>query len=178
MQINPLNSRTAIFIQRPKSPETINPINQNNLRSANLDSITPQSHYAAVSQLVNSKYLFQLKKQVKKVLKGKQLQEFLSYEYSEEEFDSLPLSLKNLIQFDKSITTAEILQFMEAFDKSHEITFRDYNFDRIKFRALFEALGSLVDVEMQSGPNTYVPLSENFELKKSIRDFFKKWTTK
>ncbi len=66
----------------------------------------------------------------------------------------------------------EILQFMEALDDSHEITFRDYSFDRIKFRALFEALGTLIDVEMQAGPSTFVSLSDSFEIKKKIKEFF------
>jgi hypothetical protein len=137
------------------------------------ETITPQSHYhGPVAQLINSRYLFELQKQVKKILKGRKLKEFLNYDYSEEEFESLPPSLKTLLNFDRNITTAEILQFMEALDDSHEITFRDYSFDRIKFRALFEALGTLIDVEMQAGPSTFVSLSDSFEIKKKIKEFF------
>lgn len=154
-----------------RSVEKINVVQQ--VSNSPVEAITPQSHYhAPVAQLINSRYLFELQRKVKRILKGRKLKEFLNYDYSEEELDSLPISLKNLISFDRTITTAEILQFMEALDDSHEITFRDYSFDRIKFRALFEALGKLIDVEMQAGPSTFVSLSDSFEIKRKIKEFF------
>lgn len=138
-----------------------------------IDTITPQSYqHGNVAQLINSRYLYELRKDIRRVLRGRKLKEMLDYDYTLEEFENLPTSLKNLIVFDKSISTAEVLQFMEAFDKSHEITFKDYSFDRIKFRALFEALGDLIDVEMQAGPSSYIPLSDGFEIKKKITEVF------
>lgn len=172
MQIPPNQINNTSLFTRPlrptNRPEIVSPTKQQNSQA-----ITPQSHYyGAVSQLINSKYLYELKKDVKKVIRGRKLKEILDYNYSLEEFEELPISLRNLVTFDRSISTAEVLQFMEAFDKSHEITFRDYAFDRIKFRALFEALGELLDVEMQAGPSTYVSLSESFEIKKKIKEIF------
>ncbi len=138
-----------------------------------VESITPQSHYyGPVSQLINNRYLYELRKDIRRIIKGRRLKEILAYDYSLEEFENLPTSLRNLIKFDRTISTAEILQFMEAFDLSHEITFRDYSFDRIKFRALFQALGDLLDVEMQAGPTTFVSLSEDFEVKRKIKEIF------
>lgn len=172
MQIPPNKIQKNLFLGRAQQVTRPQAVETHNYRSP-INSMTPQSHhYGAVSQLINSKYLFELRKEVKKVLRGKKLQEVLTQEYTEEEFDNLPQPLKTLITFDRSISTAEVLQFMEAMDQNHEITFRDYNFDRIKFRALFEALGQLVDVEMQAGPSTFVPLSENFEIKKKIKEVF------
>lgn len=172
MQIPSNQINNPGLFSRPITPVT-RPQQVNVVNAQAIQTVTPQSyHYGAVSQLINSKYLYELKKDVKKVMRGRKLKEVLDYDYSEEEFDNLPHSLKNLITFDRSISTAEVLQFMEAFDKSHEITFRDYAFDRIKFRALFEALGELLDVEMQAGPSTYVSLSESFEIKKKIKEIF------
>ena len=139
----------------------------------NIESVTPQSHYyGPVSQLINSRYLHELRKDIRRIIKGRRLKEVLAYDYSLEEFENLPISLRNLIKFDRTISSAEILQFMEAFDLSHEITFRDYSFDRIKFRALFQAFGDLLDVEMQAGPSTFVSLSEDFEVKRKIKEIF------
>lgn len=174
MQIPPRQINNSLFsrpITPASRPNSIAPIQANPTQT--FRPITPQAHhYGAVSQLINSKYLFELKKDIKKVIRGRKLKEILDYDYSEEEFDNLPVSLKNLISFDRTITTAEILQFIESFDKSHEITFRDYAFDRIKFRALYEALGELLDVEMQAGPSTFVSLNDNFEIKKKIKEIF------
>jgi hypothetical protein len=174
VQIPPHQINNSLFsrpITPASRPNIVAPIQTN--QTQNFRPITPQAHhYGAVSQLINSKYLFELKKDIKKVIRGRKLKEILDYDYSEEEFDNLPISLRNLISFDRTITTAEILQFMESFDKSHEITFRDYAFDRIKFRALYEALGELLDVEMQAGPSTFVSLNENFEIKKKIKEIF------
>jgi hypothetical protein len=166
--------RAAIPNRIDRSPELSEISRVNAIASrTQTETITPQSHYhGPVAQLINSRYLFELQKQVKRILKGRKLKEFLNYDYSDEEFESLPPSLKTLLNFDRNITTAEILQFMEALDDSHEITFRDYSFDRIKFRALFEALGTLIDVEMQAGPSTFVSLSDSFEIKKKIKEFF------
>lgn len=160
----------------PRSPflrsvEKIGVVQASNIRTN--ETLTPQTqNHAPVAQLINSRYLFELQRKVKRILKGRKLKEFLNYDYSSEELESLPISLKNLISFDRTITTAEVLQFIEALDDSHEITFRDYSFDRIKFRALFEALGKLIDVEMQAGPSTFVSLSDSFEIKRKIKDFF------
>lgn len=153
---------------------SIQPIsNIRSLTPQSVESVTPQSHYyGPVSQLINSRYLYELRKDIRRIIKGRRLKEILAYDYSLEEFENLPISLRNLIKFDRTISTAEILQFMEAFDLSHEITFRDYSFDRIKFRALFQALGDLLDVEMQAGPSTFVSLSEDFEVKRKIKEIF------
>lgn len=167
------NANRAFFqsLQNAKPTAPVAAVEQS-LRTQN-PVVTPQSHcHGPVSQVINSKYLFELRKDTRKVIRGRKLKGILNHDYSLEEFDELPASLRNLIAFDRTITTAEILQFMEAFDKSHEITFRDYNFDRIKFRALFEALGDLVDVEMQAGPSTFISLDENFEIKKKIKEIF------
>ncbi len=167
------NSNKAFFqsLQQLKPAEPVSFIPAINQSQNPL--MTPQSHYhGPVSQLINSKYLFELRKDTRKVIRGRKLKEILARDYSLEEFDELPASLKNLIAFDRNITSSEILQFMEAFDKSHEITFRDYNFDRIKFRALFEALGELLDVEMQAGPSTFISLDDNFEVKKKVKEIF------
>lgn len=136
--------------------------------------ITPQNHYyGPVSQLINSQYLFQLRNQnVRRLIKGRKLKEILSHDYSLEEYENLPIPLQTLVKFDRTINTAEILQFMETLDSNHEISFRDYAFDRIKFRALFEALGALVDVEMQAGPTTFVSLNDDFEVKRKIKEIF------
>jgi len=153
----------------------VNPVSAvaNNYRGTSFDAITPQSYnYGPVAQLINSRYLFELRKDIRRILKGRKLKEFLDYDYSEAEFDELPVSLRNLIAFDRSISSAEILQFIEEIDHNHEITFRDYNFDRIKFRALFQAIGELVDVEMQAGASTFVSLAESFEIKKKIKEVF------
>jgi hypothetical protein len=154
---------------RAASPITAaQPVQQNKI-----DTVTPQSHYyGPVSQLINSKYLHELRKDIRKVIKGRRLKEILAYDYSLDEYENLPTSLKNLIKFDRTISSAEILQFIESFDLSHEITFRDYAFDRIKFRALFQALGDLLDVEMQAGPSTFVSLGEDFEVKRKIKEIF------
>lgn len=137
------------------------------------EAITPQNYnLGTVSQLVNNKYLFELRKDIRKVLKGRKLAEFLNYEFTEEEFDKLPVSLKNLFIFNEKVSSAEVLQFIENMDHDHEITFRDYAFNRIKFRALFEAMGDLADVEMLAGNSTYVPLSEDFKVKRKVSDIF------
>lgn len=137
------------------------------------EAITPQNYnLGTVSQLVNSKYLFELRKDIKRVLKGRKLTEFLDHEFSEEEFDKLPVSLQNLLVFNRKMSSAEILQFMENMDDNHEITFRDYAFNRIKFRAIFEALGNLIDVEMLAGNSTYVGLSNDFKVKRKVTDIF------
>lgn len=139
----------------------------------NSEAITPQNqNLGAISQLVNSQYLFELKKDIKRVLKGRKLSEFLEHEFTEEEFDALPISLKNLLVFKKNSKSSEVIEFVESLDDRHEITFRDYAFNRIKFRALFEALGSLIDVEMLAGNSTYVPLSEDFKVKRKVSDIF------
>jgi len=137
------------------------------------EAITPQNYnLRTVSQLVNSKYLFELRKDIKRVLKGRKLTEFLDHEFTEEEFDKLPVSLQNLLVFNRKMSSAEILQFMENIDDNHEITFRDYAFNRIKFRAIFEALGNLIDVEMLAGNSTYVGLSNDFKVKRKVTDIF------
>lgn len=159
---------TNHYIRSIEPITSIRPINQ-----ASIQSVTPQTHYyGPVSQLINSRYLYELRKDIRRIIKGRRLKEVLAYDYSLEEFENLPVSLRNLIKFDRTITTAEILQFIEAFDLSHEITFRDYSFDRIKFRALFQALGDLLDVEMQAGPSTFVSLAEDFEVKRKIKEIF------
>jgi hypothetical protein len=136
-------------------------------------AITPQNYnLGAVSQLVNSKYLFELRKDIKRVLKGRKLAEFFDHEFTEEEFDELPKSLQNLLVFNRKISSAEVLEFIENIDDNHQITFRDYAFNRIKFRALFEALGNLIDVEMLAGNSTYVPLSTDFKVKRKVTDIF------
>lgn len=136
-------------------------------------AITPQNYnLGAVSQVVNSKYLFELRKDIKRVLKGRKLTEFLDHEFSEEEFDELPKSLQNLLTFNKKVSSAEVIEFMENMDDNHQITFRDYAFNRIKFRALFEALGELIDVEMLAGNSTYVPLSPDFKVKRKVSGIF------
>ncbi len=146
---------------------------QTRVTQSRIETITPQSHhFGNVAQVVSSQYLYELRKDIRKVLRGKKLKEILEYDYSEEEFEELPVSLQNLITFDRTISSAEILQFMEAFDKSHEITFRDYAFDKMRFLALFEALGTFIDVEMQAGPSSYIALSDNFEIKKKIQEIF------
>lgn len=165
------SSRPVSSLANLKEVEAIR--GQIKVNQSRIETITPQSHhFGNVAQVVSSQYLYELRKDVRKVLRGRKLKEILEYDYSLEEFEELPQSLQNLIAFDRSISSAEILQFMEAFDKSHEITFRDYAFDRIKFRALFEAIGSFVDVEMQAGPNSYIALSDNFEIKRKIKETF------
>lgn len=168
MQIPGNNFNNPVFLRAARPVVGVQPI----IQSA-IETITPQSHYyGPVSQLINSKYLHELRKDIRKVIKGRRLKEILTYDYSLDEYENLPTSLKNLIKFDRTISSAEILQFIEAFDLSHEITFRDYAFDRIKFRALFEALGDLLDVEMQAGPSTFVSLSDDFEVKRKIKEIF------
>lgn len=170
MQINPnsINNK-PLFVT--KSADQVFSLEQ--VAQVEINKITPQGHhYGPVSQLINSRYLYQLRRDIKKVLKGRNLQEFLEHDFSLEEFEELPESLKNLLIFDKKITNSEILQFIENFDNSHEISFKDYNFNRIKFRAIFAALGELLDVEMQAGANTYVPLAEDFVIKKKIKEVF------
>ena len=172
MDISSINTnKSKLFMAngpRTKTIENISPVN-----TQNSQAITPQNYnLGAVSQLVNSKYLFELRKDIKRVLKGRKLAEFLDHEFTEEEFDELPISLQNLLVFKRKITSAEILQFIENIDDNHEITFRDYAFNRIKFRALFEALGDLIDVEMLAGNSTYVPLSEDFKVKRKVSDIF------
>ena len=136
-------------------------------------AITPQNYnLGAVSQLINSRYLYELKKDIKRVLKGRKLSEFLEHDFSEEEFEELPKSLQNLLIFSRKVKTTEIVEFMESIDKSHEITFRDYAFNRIKFKALFAAIGELMDVEMLAGNNTSVPLNEDFKVKRKVSDIF------
>lgn len=165
----PGNNINHVNFLRAVSPITAaQPVQQNKI-----DTVTPQSHYyGPVSQLINSKYLHELRQDIRKVIKGRRLKEILAHDYSLDEYENLPTSLKNLIKFDRTISSAEILQFIESFDLSHEITFRDYAFDRIKFRALFEALGDLLDVEMQAGPSTFVSLSDDFEVKRKIKEIF------
>ena len=142
-------------------------------QATRVETFTPQTVYSEqVAQLINSRYLFELKRSQKKVIRGRKLKELLTREYSFEEFQDLPVSMQNLIKFDKAISSAEVLQFIEELDKSHEIYFRDYSYDSIKFRALFEALGELLDVEMQAGPSTFVPLSEGFEIKRKVKKVF------
>ncbi|MDD9898447.1 MAG: hypothetical protein OXU45_05525 [Candidatus Melainabacteria bacterium] len=168
MQINGPQTQASQFMRAAKPVAGTQPVQQ-----SNIESMTPQSHhYGPVSQLINSKYLHELRKDIRKVIKGRRLKQILAYDYDEDEFDNLPPSLQNLIKFDRTISSAEILQFIESFDLSHEITFRDYAFDRIKFRALFEALGDLLDVEMQAGPTTFVSLSDDFEVKRKVKEIF------
>ncbi len=171
MQIQPDPSRSTFIIRSQQTVSNINAIPQNNQPAP--DMVIPQSHYyGPVSQLINSRYLYELRKDARKVIRGRKLKEILKYDYSLEEFENLPIALRNLVKFDRTITSAEVLQFMEAFDQSHEINFRDYSFDRIKFRALFAALGEFLDVEMQVGPSTFMPLSEEFEIKRKIKEVF------
>lgn len=173
MQIPPHNPiDPSQYIRSTQAIPSTRPVDVN--QAPLVVPFTPQSHYyGPVSQLINSQYLFQLRNQnVRKLIKGRKLKEILSHDYSLEEYENLPIPLQNLIKFDRTISTAEILQFMEAFDSSHEISFRDYAFDRIKFRALFEALGCLIDVEMQAGPTTFVSLSEDFAVKRKIKEIF------
>ncbi len=184
MQIPPHRFNTTSFSRAIKPSETNIAINDRPIASFDINNartLTPNSaNYGLVAQIANSKNLFEANRQkdIKRILKGRKLKELLSHDYSLEEFDELPVSFKNLIKFDRSITSAEILQFIEALDESHEITFRDYAFDRVKFRALFEALGDLLDIEMQAGPTTFVPLSEDFELKRKIKEIFIELKTK
>ncbi len=170
MYIPPTGINPPTYLRSAQPIETIKPVDQQT-NTRNL--ATPQSaYYGPVSQIINNRYLLEIKKDVKQIIKGRRLKEILAYDYSLEEFENLPVSLRNLIKFDRTISSAEILQFMEALDSSHEINFRDYSFDRIKFRALFEALGGLLDVEMQAGPSTFVSLSEDFEVKRKIKEIF------
>lgn len=178
MDINSINTNKSKLFTRSgpvdsnlqaKELSRVEKVNQ--MRESN--AITPQNYnLGAVSQLVNSKYLFELRKDIKRVLKGRKLAEFLDHEFSEEEFDELPRSLQNLLVFNRKVSSAEVLEFIESIDDNHQITFRDYAFNRIKFRALFEAIGELIDVEMLAGNSTYVPLSPDFKVKRKVSDIF------
>ncbi len=160
-------------IDKALASQEIKRVQQINQSIRQNEAITPQNYnLGAVSQLVNSKYLFELRKDIKRILKGRKLSEFLEHEFTEEEFDELPTSLKNLLVFKRKVGSTEIVQFMESSDKSHEITFRDFAFNRIKFRALFEALGELLDVEMLAGDSTYIPLNNDFKVKRKVSDIF------
>ncbi len=72
------------------------------------------------------------------------------------------------------MSSAEVTKFIEFLSAEHQINFKDYKYDASKFRAVFDAKGELVDVEMQAGLNHFTPLSPAFELKKSIVSIFNK----
>lgn len=146
-----------------------------NFNSASLNTTTPaQGYHGAISQMVNNKYLLELRKKTKRTYFGKKLKAILQREYSFDEFRALPESIQNLLIFNKNISSAEITKFMEFVDNSHEITFKEYSFENVKFKAIFAALGDLMEIEMQAGTNTFVPLSENFDLRTKIFDIFNK----
>lgn len=143
-----------------------------NYNSPTLEFIDPSTH-GAIAQLINNHYLDQIKKDTKKVLMGRKLEAFLKRTFSVKEFEELPKPAQNLIRLHRGLSAAEIIRFAEFWDSSHEIIFKEYSHNS-KFKALFEKLGQLHDVQMQAGTNNYVSLSGNFELRKKIESIFTK----
>lgn len=174
MNINISNSiKSKLFSGQLNNKAQIAEAQRINTIAQKTQAITPQNlNLGAVSQVISSQYLFELRKDIKRILKGRKLSSFLEHEFSEEEFDALPKSLQNLLLFNKKINSAEILEFIEDIDENHEINFRDYALNRTKFRAIFESLGKLLDVEMLAGNSTYVPLSDDFKVKRNVINIF------
>jgi hypothetical protein len=170
LKINPFNLANPKPEKLTNSVLNLSPVNFNSVRIATIDPLSSQ--HAHVAQVLNNRYIRELRKETKRIVMGRKLKEFLEAEYTQEEIFKMPPSLRNLLRFSREITTSEIIKFLEYIDASHEITFRDFAFEGMKFRVLFEALGELKDVEMQAGENSYVSLSESFDLKKKIKKVF------
>lgn len=146
-----------------------------NFSSAKLE-YTDLSKHGEISQLVNNQYLFELKKGIKKVLIGRRLENFLNRKYKVSDLEGMPTPRQNLIVFAKEMKNSKVTQFIEFWDESHEIRFKDLNyfFDLVRFRALFGVLGKLFDVQMKTGTNDYVSLSKDFDIRKKIEELFEK----
>jgi hypothetical protein len=172
MEIRAGNIQHSPFIRAGRPVSNTNPVN---LNSSSINTIDPTKHnHGAISQLINYRYQHELRKDTKLILLGRRLREILNYEYSDRELESLPTPVQNLIRFHKSISGTEIIKFLQFIDDSHEIDFRDFSFDTIKFKAIFEALGDLREVEMQAGTGNYVALSDHFEIKEKVKKVFSK----
>lgn len=172
MQVNPLRPINSSSFKLTTLIPNISPTDFNTTRINTIDPTV--SVHGHVAQLINNKFIRETKKNTKRVVMGRKLKEFLEGDYSPEEILKMPISLRNLLRFSHEFSTAEIIKFLEYVDSSHEITFKDFSFDRMKFKVLFEALGELRDVEMQAGENSFVSLSNNFELKEKIFSVFEK----
>lgn len=174
VKISNTHNSALAKLDKAQKVNNINPVNFNN---TNLQTVDLSKH-GPIAQLINNQYQDRRSTGIKRLWLGRKLKIVLERDYSDDEFSRLPESIKNLLRFHKSISTAEIIKFIEFFDKSHEITFKDYNFDHVKFRALFEALGDLESVDMQVGPNNFVALSDSFDLKQKIWSIFSKFKNK
>ncbi len=157
--------------KKARQVKTIQPVQ--NFNSTQLEHLDPAKH-GAISQLINNRYLNEIKKDTKKVLMGRKLEEFLKRTFSVREFNELPKSAQNLIKFHRGMTAAEVLRFAEYWDNSHEIVFREYTSDNAKFKAMFEDFGKLYDVQMQAGLNNYVTVSKEFDIRKKVEMIFAK----
>jgi|GEM_PF-2088946 len=164
--------RQAESLKPAAKPERISPIAAD-FSSTKLEYIDPSKH-GPIAQLINDNYRAQLGKTTRRLLSGKLLREALEREYSYREFQRLPRSVKNLIRFDRNMSSAEVTKFIEFISAEHQINFKDYKYDSGKFRAVFDSKGELVDVEMQAGLNHFVSLSSGFELKAAVINLFKK----
>ena len=128
------------------------------------------------SKVYQSKGLFESrKKNTKVMLLGRRLKEVLNKVMeidSQEDYDELPDGHKLLWKFKKKFSEADILEFLEYLE-SQEITFRHKNYPN-KFKALFKDFSELTDLDMQVGLNSYINLSDSFELKQKLKKIFYK----
>ncbi len=166
--------RSSPAIRKPEinATERLTPISAD-FSSTKLEYVDPSKH-GPIAQLINDTYRAQLGKTTRRLLSGKLLKETLERDYSYAEFQRLPRSVKNLIRFDRNMSSSEVTKFIEFISTEHQINFKDYKYDSGKFRAVFDAKGELVDVEMQAGLNNYISLSAGFELKAAVINLFKK----
>ena len=144
-----------------------------NFSSPKIQTVDPSKH-GSIAQLINDHYWRELKKDTKKVLYGRKLEEFLKKTFSVSEFAQLPKSAQNLIKLNKGLSAADIIRLVEYWDESHEIVFKEYTMEKAKFKAIFNSPGELDDVQMEIGTNNYVSLSEEFDIRKKIEDVFSK----
>ena len=168
--------RSSPAVKKTEAPairrsESVPPVSD--FSSSKLEYIDPSKH-GPIAQLINDNYRAQLGKTTRRLLSGKLLKQTLERDYSYAEFQRLPRSVKNLIRFDRNMSSSEVTKFIEFITAEHQINFKDYKYDSSKFRAVFDASGDLVDVEMQAGLNNYVSLSAGFEIKSAIIGLFKK----
>jgi hypothetical protein len=161
----------APAVKETRRTESIAPVSD--FSSSKLEYIDPSKH-GPIAQLINDNYRAQLGKTTRRLLSGKLLKQTLERDYNYAEFQRLPRSVKNLIRFDRNMSSSEVTKFIEFITAEHQINFKDYKYDANKFRAVFDGDGELVDVEMQAGLNNYISLSSGFELKDAVVKLFKK----
>ncbi len=166
-----IRNTDAPAIKETRRAESVAPIAD--FSSSKLEYVDPSKH-GPIAQLINDNYRAQLGKTTRRLLSGKLLKQTLERDYNYAEFQRLPRSVKNLIRFDRNMSSSEVTKFIEFITAEHQINFKDYKYDASKFRAVFDGEGDLVDVEMQAGLNNYISLSSGFELKTAIINLFKR----